>query len=956
MLKRIFIISAIYLFSIFNCFAEDFNEYSLLDTFVLPANSSALDVLPDGKIIVIVGNDLYREDAPGSKTFSSLGTIPGANFTFGAAFLRVSAAGDRVAIGNNDFGANAAVGIFDVNTLTGDWYTTSHFDAAWYDATWLLTVTGANEVIAIDTTSDPSSPNIQTVITNFGGFSGGIALDASNNLFVGNGFDTLPDGSDTGWIKAFNSADWLPTLSGGAAVDYENSGVLIVDLLSAGFLSFDNSGNLTVGGGDLFGGSGDNNYAAVIENSAVVSALGGGGSIDPTDTSKVRKFDPDFETAESSYSVNYSSALNTFYLRDAYAALPLTVFVYGNPFAETVHSFDVSPGQNVNNPVFNDSSQALGQPVGGGTAFPANTSVVTLGGYGGELVLGFKQTIQNDPRNPNGLDFILFGNAFWSGSNPNHRFAEAAHIEVSKDENGNGIPDDAWYLIPGSHIPDPATQFELQTWDDNVTDTTYPPDNETWIPLVYQGCACTWDTSAYRLPELFETSLLINPLGSGASEEGIYGYADLSPTLILGDTDGDNVVDDPTLHAGDFYVIPDDPFSVGISTNTCGGDAFDISWAIDPVTGQRADLTSVDFVRVKTAVNFVAGAVGEISAEIDAISDVSPDLDCNDNNTFDVNENDTDNDTVIDACDNCVDIANPFQEDCDHDGIADVCAIAQGISYDCDLNGVPDSCESPLNGTYTRGSSKTIIKVLENPFTYSQKIIIHRKSHRRFRYALYNSHLNSRMLRYLRSLLRKFRKSNRRLYRSVRKEVVYSFLRSLPESSLRIRALGKQITMGANGPDVPVRLSYQPAGQESMPVFPGDPDLIGDPLTEDITITVPDGVVDFIGRSAYPSFDNPSFSMTISNQDPNNALVLQDGDNFEQKLTDRGVQGAFGDQLDIACFVAPFLTLHSSGQYHEVILPDETSKLVLYELGTTNSQSSAYDFQDLVIAITPASS
>lgn len=54
---------------------------------------------------------------------------------------------------------------------------------------------------------------------------------------------------------------------------------------------------------------------------------------------------------------------------------------------------------------------------------------------------------------------------------------------------------------------------------------------------------------------------------------------------------------------------------------------------------------------------------------------------------------DTDFDGIPDENDNCPSIANPFQEDCDGDGIGDVCEIADGTQQDCNFNDVPDDCE-----------------------------------------------------------------------------------------------------------------------------------------------------------------------------------------------------------------------------------------------------------------------
>ena len=58
---------------------------------------------------------------------------------------------------------------------------------------------------------------------------------------------------------------------------------------------------------------------------------------------------------------------------------------------------------------------------------------------------------------------------------------------------------------------------------------------------------------------------------------------------------------------------------------------------------------------------------------------------------------DTDGDGVIDGQDNCPELANPDQNDCDGDGIGDLCAIADGIASDCNENTIPDNCEDDCN-------------------------------------------------------------------------------------------------------------------------------------------------------------------------------------------------------------------------------------------------------------------
>jgi hypothetical protein len=54
---------------------------------------------------------------------------------------------------------------------------------------------------------------------------------------------------------------------------------------------------------------------------------------------------------------------------------------------------------------------------------------------------------------------------------------------------------------------------------------------------------------------------------------------------------------------------------------------------------------------------------------------------------------DSDGDGVPDEFDNCVDLPNNNQADCDNDGIGDVCELADGTQLDDNGNGIPDDCE-----------------------------------------------------------------------------------------------------------------------------------------------------------------------------------------------------------------------------------------------------------------------
>ncbi len=299
-----------------------------------------------------------------------------------------------------------------------------------------------------------------------------------------------------------------------------------------------------------------------------------------------------------------------------------------SPFAARVVEYASAPGQFVTDPSFNDPDAALGPPSSAGETAPSNVGLVSLGGFGGSITLAFDHTVLDDPRNPLGLDAIVFGNAHWVAGDPNARWAEPATIEISLDVNLNGIADDPWYLIRGSHITDPIAQFASQTWDTDTNDTTFPPHLASWIPASASPDAQgRFETVGWVLPsDPFDVGLFLLNSSDAASlgMESVWGYAECSPTRLLGDLDGDGVTDDTQIPPERFYTRPDDPLTIGIDPGAGGGDAFDIAWAIDPLTGAPAALPGFDFIRLTSARRWSVTILGEPSSEIDAVADVTP--------------------------------------------------------------------------------------------------------------------------------------------------------------------------------------------------------------------------------------------------------------------------------------------------------------------------------------------
>ncbi len=271
------------------------------------------------------------------------------------------------------------------------------------------------------------------------------------------------------------------------------------------------------------------------------------------------------------------------------AALWCAASVYADdPWADRVISYSpIAPLAGFEVPL-----KALGSPSGISPSVPDNGAVVSLGSAGGELVLAFDTPVADDAGNPMGLDCIVYSNALWVAGNSQRRFQEPAAIEISADANGNGLADDAWYLIPGSRG---------LSYAGGAVPSIAEPDggsNEGADEALYLA-------GAIANPNTLDVD------AANDDEEFNWGYAELNPTLA------------PFI---DNYVRPDDPTAVGMTSRSGGGDAFDIAWAID-ASGALANLASFDFIRLTTLVDRNLLGLGGASSEIAAVADVAAAVD-----------------------------------------------------------------------------------------------------------------------------------------------------------------------------------------------------------------------------------------------------------------------------------------------------------------------------------------
>lgn len=282
-------------------------------------------------------------------------------------------------------------------------------------------------------------------------------------------------------------------------------------------------------------------------------------------------------------------------------------------FATSVTMYTQAPGQFADDPSFalaeDALSKLLGPPSGGGRMSPSHTSSLSLGMGGGFVILAFDPPLTNDPANIGGYDFIVFGNAYHSGASV---WAEPGVVYVMHDANSNGEPDDTWYLIKGSHTTNTNACITI----------TYSKTNEALLP----GDK-TWYPDAALFPayddEMTLTFFATPKSIAGTTTNRSFGYADCAPTLLQGDTNGDDLVDDRSIARDAFYTIPDTPGDgTNVDAGSGGGDAMKIEWAVDTETFTNVFLETVTWVKVVSAETNIEGMLGELSCEVDAIARV----------------------------------------------------------------------------------------------------------------------------------------------------------------------------------------------------------------------------------------------------------------------------------------------------------------------------------------------
>lgn len=255
-------------------------------------------------------------------------------------------------------------------------------------------------------------------------------------------------------------------------------------------------------------------------------------------------------------------------------------------------------------------------------------SLVTLGGWGGYIVVGFDHTILNVPGK---RDFRVLGNAFYANDNKDPYdggSCEPGIIMVAYDANRNGKPDEnEWYEIQGSahvdhtkepwfdmikKVPGSDMNFYYRDYEMTYERPTKEEFTDTGVPFVGIVNYVHWTD---------------NRGGKGWLPKNTFHKQTYYPKWIKGDKytlRGTRLPQNSRDQSGvgRYFVLFKFRYGyVDNEKNNLDDSAIDIDWAIDKY-GRKVHLPGVDFIRVHTGINQVNGWLGENSTELSGINDL----------------------------------------------------------------------------------------------------------------------------------------------------------------------------------------------------------------------------------------------------------------------------------------------------------------------------------------------
>lgn len=166
-----------------------------------------------------------------------------------------------------------------------------------------------------------------------------------------------------------------------------------------------------------------------------------------------------------------------------------------SPYISRVYEYRPAPGQFVNELPEYEDGDTYADMIGKAQdqiAGERAPGMITLGAFGGYVVFGFDHPVANKAGE---YDFKIYGNAIISDRDKRGGSSEPGVVMVSRDANGNGLPDDEWYELAGSEYSKPDTKkgFSMSYFAPEAghTPTTDPNQNFVTTANISAGAAAT---------------------------------------------------------------------------------------------------------------------------------------------------------------------------------------------------------------------------------------------------------------------------------------------------------------------------------------------------------------------------------------------------------------------------------------------------------------------------------
>lgn len=233
-------------------------------------------------------------------------------------------------------------------------------------------------------------------------------------------------------------------------------------------------------------------------------------------------------------------------------------------------------------------------------------NVKSLGNFGGYITYYFADALTDNPNNPYGVDFYVYGNSQADGGS----LRESGQVWVSEDGEN-------WYALAGSE------HYEASTiWDYSVTYTRTSSGRTAWTDNRGNSNDGAAQSGAWPRVENY-------PLTDLLAEDSVTLTGILLPCIdgtITGDGTTDSFAGETSFGYVDYYKNG----TIGASVNPyvaapTQSNGFDLAWAVDG-SGTPVDVEGMQFhyVKVVTASNIWAGSFAEKSTEVSQVVVAAP--------------------------------------------------------------------------------------------------------------------------------------------------------------------------------------------------------------------------------------------------------------------------------------------------------------------------------------------